>query len=453
MNVINRRGYGILKSKLTDYDDIIKELTVTPLIMPDYDFGNNEPIQVYRHNSTKLYVPKFYGIEKFGPAINQEKDGDDAPSLNFNGKLKEHQVDFCNRVIARINEHDSCIACSATGSGKTAMALWILSRIKKKALILVHKEFLMNQWIERIKMFLPDASVGIIKQQICETDCDITIGMIQSITMREYPKGTFDSFHITVYDECQHLSSRVFSNSLFMARSKKTLGLSATPERADGLTKVLIWALGPIIINQIVSEVEKPDVCIVVSKYSSKIDPKTNRKGLLNMPDLINQLVADPGRNKQIIDKIIELKGRKILVLTGRRDHCSVLESMMTNTKLTTGLYLGQMKEAELKQSNRADVIFATYSMASEGYDNPELDTLIMATGMGNIQQSIGRILRQKNKNKPLVVDFTDPAYFGGQAFRRRDFYRKNGYNFLGDLKIVKADKPFILVTEDCLFE
>ena len=97
----------------------------------------------------------------------------------------------------------------------------IIARLKKKTLVIVHKEFLMNQWIERIELFLPDAKIGKIQGQIVDVDDkDIVIGMLQSLSMKEYPASVFESFGLTIIDEVHHISSEVFSNSLFKYCSK-----------------------------------------------------------------------------------------------------------------------------------------------------------------------------------------------------------------------------------------
>jgi superfamily II DNA or RNA helicase len=291
----------------------------------------------------------------------------------------------------------------------------------------------MNQWIERIKTFMPDVSIGIIRQNTCESDKDIIIGMIQSINSRDYPKETFSNHHVVIYDEMHHLACKGFSQAFYKCGSKITIGLSATPKRVDGLTKVLEWFLGNIITNEIMSEVQKPLVKFIQAEYSSQIEPKFNFKGTLNSQNMINQIVLDSARNNQILNEIIELNShqRKILVLSGRREHCEFIYSKLIEKNISSGLYLGGMNSTALEKSNNADVVLATYSMASEAYDNPSLDTLIMATGMGSVQQAVGRILRKKNKLRPLVVDFTDIFYFGGQARRRKQYYKKNGYEIL----------------------
>lgn len=253
-----------------------------------------------------------------------------------------------------------------------------------------------------------------------------------------------------IVHNCHHVGAQGFSQIFFKLGTKMTLGLSATPKRVDGLTKVIEWFLGSIIKNEILSEIEKPTIKFIEAEYSSTIVPKFNFKGNLNNANMVNQLVADDARNNQIIKEIILLnkEGRKILVLSGRRGHCEYLAKELIKYNITAGLYLGGMPSQELEKSNEKNVILGTYSMVSEAYDNSILDTLIMATGMGNVQQSIGRILRKKNKFNPLVIDFTDILYFGGQARRRKQFYKKSGYFILKN-EIEENENEI----EECLFE
>ena len=126
----------------------------------------------------------------------------------------------------------------------------LVSRLKKKTLVIVHKEFLLNQWVERIQQFLPKARVGRIQGQIIDIeDKDIVIGMLQSLSMKEYPSSVFDSFGFTIIDEVHHISSQTFSNALFKIVTKYMLGLSATMNRKDGTTRVFKMFLGDVIFK------------------------------------------------------------------------------------------------------------------------------------------------------------------------------------------------------------
>ena len=89
----------------------------------------------------------------------------------------------------------------------------------------------MDQWKERIEFFLPDARVGKIQGDVVKIeDKDIVIGMLQSISMKDYPDDVFNSFGFVIYDECHHLGAEVFSRSLIKVGCKYILGLSATPK-------------------------------------------------------------------------------------------------------------------------------------------------------------------------------------------------------------------------------
>lgn len=436
--MINYKGYGILLENMTD--GLVEELTVSPLKIAGYGPEKVETYNVYRQNSTRFYMPKFYGISKFGPPSKSKERLGDPIALKFNGELFAHQVKFCNSILDEIGKNDACIASSGTGSGKTSMSLWILSQLKVKTLIIVHKEFLMDQWMQRIQQFLPDAKVGIIRQNTTTVeDKDIVIGMLQSISMKDYPIEIFDSFGLTIIDECHHVCTNSFSNALFKVSTKKMLGLSATPKRADGLTKVLNWFLGKILINEIQSNVENPEVKFVfVKKYSSGIEPKYNLYGKLILSNMITQLTEDNARNEVILSEIVEAYklNRNIIMLTDRREHCEYIKSCLNDRGINeVGLYLGGMTEKELNSSNEQKIILATYSMAAEGYDNPKLDTLIMATGRSNVEQSCGRVLRRKNANNPLIIDIVDSEYLNNQYITRRKFYKKKNYVLNSSLK------------------
>ena len=145
------------------------------------------------------------------------------------------------------NNGGGCLALH-TGFGKTCLALYIISALKKRTIIIVHKEFLMRQWIERIEQFLPEAKVGKIQAKTIDVEGkDIVICMLQSLSMKEYNKELFKGYGLTIVDECHHISAEVFSRAFFKIVTKYTLGLSATIKRKDGLTKIIKWFLGDIV--------------------------------------------------------------------------------------------------------------------------------------------------------------------------------------------------------------
>ena len=150
----------------------------------------------------------------------------------------------------------------------------------------------------------------------------------------------------------------------------------------------------------------------------SNFEEKYNRVGKINNPMMITELTLKPERNDLIINVIHEYlkQNRKILVLTDRRDHCDYLLRHLPEG--LAGVYLGGMKTKDRQLSTECSVILGTYQASGEGFDVPDLDTLILATPKSDVQQAIGRILRQKNKNEPVVLDIVDSfSIFKGQYY------------------------------------
>ena len=207
------------------------------------------------------------------------------------------------------------------------------------------------------------------------------------------------------------------------------VGLSATPERKDGLSKVIYWFLGPQIVN-IKRESGKPSIEFVYTDCSN-YEEKLNSVGKVNNPTMVTDLTINQPRNKLIIDSVIELlkSDRKILILSDRRSHCEYLMDELIKLNISAGVYLGGMKTESRELSVNSKVIIGTYQASGEGFDVPDLDTLILATPKSDVVQPVGRILRQKNKNGPLVIDITDRfSIFNGQFIKRKRFYKKNDF-------------------------
>jgi len=427
---ITHLGYSISLKCLPPHflQNIKLDLTVKPLENPNFQ-TNEVAYPVYRISKSKIYMPRFYGIEKYSePKVNKLKNGESI-NVPFEGTLRDIQQET---IDATIKSNYCGLISLDTGLGKTVVALKLISLLQVKTLVVVHADFLLDQWKARIKQYLPTARIGIIKQELCEIEnTDIVIGMIQTIIKRDYPKGTFDSFGMLQIDESHHIASRTFSSLFYKVQPKYVLGLSATPERKDGLSKVLYWFLGPQIIT-IKRETGKPKIKFVFNDTEGYLE-KFNRLGKVSIPEMITDLTLKKERNDFIIEKIKELlkENRKILVLSERREQCEYFNNNLKGFT-STGLYLGGMKTVDRETSTTCSIIIGTYQAAGEGFDVAELDTLILATPKSDVQQAVGRILRQKNVNEPLVIDIVDSfSIFKGQYYKRRKFYKSSEFLFI----------------------
>jgi superfamily II DNA or RNA helicase len=429
--MLSTRGYAIrLDSKTSEELQQLKsQLTVTPDVNADY--GSTTSYKVYQITPNYILVPRNYFT-----CENTLPDGQpiDCP---FIGTLKDttHQNEAVEHVLRGLKERGSGILSLPTGYGKTTVALYLLSVMKQKTLIVVHKEFLMNQWAERIQQFLPNARVGKIQGSVTDTqDKDIVLGMLQSLSQKKYDMGVFDGLGMTIIDETHHVCTRSFSKLFTQLNTKYLLGLSATLERKDGLTHVLHWFLGPVLFQVERKQQKQVNVRKMVFKCEHYKTPfPTNRLRKPSLPEAITKITELPERNEFIHDIVKECisQNRKILVLTDRRQHCIDLLERLRD--YNPGLYIGGMKPDELKASEECDVILATYSLAHEGLDIPALDTLIMASPKSDIVQSVGRILRETigKQNTPYVADIVDAwGPFEYQYFKRCKYYKSAGFSY-----------------------
>jgi superfamily II DNA or RNA helicase len=432
---ITRNGYKVPKTSIPDLAALRKELTVKPYIpsvfvKPQYV----KKYTVFGETENFVYVPKQFGISKWGPAP-LDITATTSDRWTFAGSVRPAQIDVVNAYL-KPEPHDGMI-CLQTGGGKTVCALYIASQLKMKTLIIVHNTFLKDQWEDRIKAFLPNVTIGHLQGETADVDKDIVIAMIQSISMKEYPKEVFRGFGLTVIDECHHIASEVFVQAFQKITSKHMLGLSATPDRKDGLMYVIEWFLGPILYRS--ESGDKVDDLVKVEMY--RHDPADvdfnrillNNQGVMNVAGMVNKLAAYIPRTDMLVKIIGDIldqdPGRQILVLSDRVQHCKDIWAKLDPEKaaiLSQGV--AASKRAEFCASKR--VLIATYSMCKEGFDVATLNTLVMATPRPDIDQIVGRILRTERSVRtihPLIVDVVDST-FRRQFQARLKLYKDRNY-------------------------
>lgn len=439
---VSQRGYVVMKDQFSEEEmaSLRKDLTVKPFVNTDYG-PEPESFNVFLENDRKVYIPKFFGRGRFGKETDGNKIGTGVDiKVKFGGKLRDNQkepVEACMTAF-KDSERGGGILSLPCGYGKTALACYLIAALGKKTVVIVHKDFLVKQWLERINQFIPGAKVGFIQRDRVDIEGkDVVIAMLQSVSMREYDLSIFSSFGLTVIDECHTVPCKVFSQCLRKINTECMLGLSATPQRKDGLLKVLKWYIGDIIysvarrkiIGNIVVErniIESNDYM-----YSREV---LNFKGKPQIATMMTNIVNFKKRTlmicQRIMDELKKDKRRKILVLSERRDHLAEMKTITDAFDVDSGYYIGGMKEKDLKATEDCRLIYGTYSMASTGMDIPGLNCLFMVTSRSDIKQSVGRIIRKEKLDLDgLIVDYIDNfSCFKRQGSTRQNFYFKEGY-------------------------
>ena len=456
---ISSNGYAIYKNKFSnDIINVIKsDLTIKPFVCPGYgDAEDITPYKLFKENTDKIYVPYYYGFNNYGiPDVNKVSVPI-AINIKFADmhKMRPYQEDIINTYLKHTTISGGGIISVGCGRGKTVMGLKIIEHLKVKTLILVHKEFLMNQWVDRIKEYLPEAKIGFIQGKTLDIQHkDIVLAMIQSLSDprkdKDYPINIFETFGLVIADECHHLAARQFVRSLAKYTFKYTLGLSATPSRADNLQHVFKHYLGDIIYKDAEIQQTQEDINLshipnstVETYIYNNNDFKyckvaLNFKQKANIVGMKSNIAECIKRTKFLLSFLPKLisDGRTILLLSCRRDHIFQMEKMIIEMNIpggTVGLYLGGMKQEKLDISATKRIIIATFNMAEEAFDCKSLNTLIFATPHNNIEQSVGRILREEKKKRqhiPLIIDIQDTfSSFITWSKTREKYYKTKGY-------------------------
>lgn len=504
-HLLTHIGYAIRKDSLTEIEkkDLVKTLTVSPATLGKPRGGGNsgDSFTVYTESPGRFYVPRIWGIEKFGEAKSILVEGKSLrDDLHFIGTPYPYQTEIVNKFIDSGSNGLICVPC---GRGKTFMAINIAAKLKKRFIVVVDKEFLLQQWSGELKSLMPDIRIGILQENRKELheeiitkpkqtiedlknllkgfglpvsgskevllkrlkdsgkidseerkprEYDCCIAMIQTLVNRDFSETDFRGFGFTIFDECHHLGASHFSQALLKLQTKKMLGLSATPTRDDGLTKVFEWFIGKPVYWEKIREAD-PDVLVKKIEFTTENpdynEVPTDFRGDICLPKLITQIVECEERNEkidEILRELVKEKDRKILVLSDRISHLQRIEQGIPKDILI-GYYIGGMKEEKREsEAKKCQVLLGSYSMASEAMNIKSLNTMIMASPRKKIEQSTGRILRTQKSERniqPQIIDIVDShSVYQGQWAKRKSYYKKCAYKIqTGFATLVETEK------------
>jgi len=434
--MLTLNGYKVLKTNPNVHpDQLRKTLTVKPFV-PTVFVPNKNAVpryKVYQEVEDAFYLPKHYGIEQFGPYTQSTRDvpQTDATFWTFRGSIRPAQQPVVDSFL-KPTPHDGILSLH-TGGGKTVCALYIASQLRLPTLVIVHNSFLRDQWEDRVKSFLPNARIGRIQGDTVDIGGEITIAMLQTLSMKDLPLASFKPFGLVIVDECHHIASEVFVQALPKVTSKYMLGLSATPARKDGLMFVAHWCLGPLLYQSQSTDIHDTSIQVEVYEYQND-DPKFNeiiynRQGVMFTTLMINKLTEEKQRTQWLAeilqDVLEESPERQILVMTDRVQHTKDILSMLPSELREKAAILSTDVHASKRGEycSSRSILIATYAMCKEGFDVPTLNTLLMATPRPDIDQIVGRILRVEKSARtihPLILDIVDPQF-------RRQFQERNG--------------------------
>jgi len=421
-----------------------KDLTIKQKGGQKYGFAEGKRVTLYRETMSGLVVPRAYGRKEFGPPHVDATVSDPIEPFEFTKPLRSHQAPLVADFLARLRAGKGADAYGGIfnapcGTGKTVMAVKILSEMGQRAIVLVHTTVLMKQWRDEIARFtnLPEDRIGKIQQATCDwKDKAVVIGMIESMSRREYDPEMYESFGVAVFDEVHRHAAATWHKVISMFPAKTRIGLSATPRRGDGLWKVITHNIGDVLTKGEVggtARVFRVMTGVAIPEY------RYQWGGQMYLGALLKVLTQVHGRNELIAGEIVKAlrMERRVLVLSDRLKHLDELETLTLErwgdaNGLRIGRYVGGISEAKLAEARECNLLFGTFQYAKEGLDDPSLDTLMLTVPKGDVEQPIGRILRvMEGKKEPLVVDFVDDktSVCSDFAARRLGQYSRLGHS------------------------
>jgi len=371
--------------------------------------------------------------------------------LKFLGKLTDEQ----KKVIKELSVHETGVLSATTAFGKTVIGAYMIAKRKTNTLIIVHRRQLLDQWIEKLKIFLNLSAdqVGIIGSGKYKPGGIVDVAIIQSLIKSNNVDNIVAKYGHVIVDECHHLPAVSFEQVIRASKAKYVLGLTATVTRKDGHHPIIFMQCGYIRykVDAKKQALIRPFNHRVILKYTTfNLNQDTEDKPSIN--HVYSEIMNDQKRNMLIIKDVLNaLKlGCSSLILTERKHHATFFEQYLSqfcknvivmvggqNTKKREGI----KQQLQTISDHEERILIATGRYIGEGFDDKRLDTLFLTMPIswhGTLAQYAGRLHRtHSNKKEVVIYDYIDnqvPMLLR-MAEKRLKGYVKIGYMSKNNLK------------------
>lgn len=361
---------------------------------------------------------------KIALVIRDERFKGNPLDVRFTGVLRPDQQTAAAAMLA----HDTGVLSATTAFGKTVLAAWLIARRGVNTLVLVHRQQLLEQWVERLSQFLdlPAKSIGRWGGGRKKLTMQIDVALMQSLVRKGEVNDIVDGYGHLIVDECHHLSAHSFELVARRAKARFVTGLSATVTRKDGHHPIIFMQCGPVRhrVDARQQADERPFTHHVLVRPTGFFPPgEPDGDMRLEYQRLCAALMQSGPRNRLICDDVLAAvnAGRSPVILTERTAHLELLaEQLRPAVKHLITLQGGMGRkalEAALGQlaaipAGEVRVVLATGKFIGEGFDDPQLDTLFLVMPVswrGTIAQYVGRLHRlHDGKREVQVYDYAD---------------------------------------------
>lgn len=464
MNTISNAGFTVYKNNLSEKQikQIKSDLYVTPF--SSNKISKPKSFKVYIEYKEYFILPVHYTLNTF-PELKYTTEFSfdttvSALSLKKDTVLKQLQQDCFDNCIPEFDkDFGGGIINIGTGDGKTLMSVILACKLGVKGiLILFNKIDFIEQWKKEImKWTTKPLKFGLIQgSKFIYEDCDIVMGMIQTISMKkELQSVDFNWVNVAFIDEVDTLATEVFSQILYKVRPRFIFGLTATIERQDRLEKIIKWHLGDILYSNISGNLKQHTEIHVHNYFGESSKECYLYNGEKAFSKMLNNIAADQERTDKIVGILKELlkePSRNILLLGDRLAQLRYIHSKLPKD---SGLYIGKMNEDAKVVSREKRLILGTYKIADRGFNVPKLNCLVFSTPRKTITQAMGRIFRKHHEITPVIVDICDNfSIYKSQYNTRSKIYKKciDKPRFVYDCTIDSSESDSDSVSS-CIFD
>jgi superfamily II DNA or RNA helicase/very-short-patch-repair endonuclease len=382
-------------------------------------------------------------------AIRDERYPGRPLDVEFRGVLYAEQEMAARAMLA----HDMGVLSATTAFGKTVIAAWLIAQRKVNTLVLVHRQQLLEQWLDRLCAFLnlPSRSIGRIGGGRTRPTGVVDVAIIQSLVRKHVVSDRVAEYGHLIIDECHHVPARSFEQLVRQSKTKFVTGLSATVARKDGHHPIVFMQCGPVRyrVDARSPAAARPFAHTVFVRPTGFFPWKPlSEDARVRFQELYSQLVVDQARNELICQDVLESvhEGRSPLVLTERNEHLGALAGRLSSSVENVVVMRGGMKRAAARSvvdrlSTISDteqrVLLATGRYIGEGFDDARLDTLFLTLPVswrGTVAQYVGRLHRVHHRKQEVrVYDYADlnTPMLARMFDRRCRGYEAVGYRIL----------------------
>lgn len=346
-----------------------------------------------------VFLPINFCYNKYGKDIFIHHPHN-LPQIKFNGKLTSLQKEVYKESIAELKEKRSCIISMQCGLGKTILSLYIANKLKLKTMIFIHRIVLINQWIESIEKVLPGLRI-----QVCDSsnapDPEYDMYIMNMLNVGKIIPSHYENAGINtlIIDEAHICCAETMSKCLLYICPDYLIGLTATPNRKDGLDKVLDVYFGE---HRIIRKLKRPHTVIKI-KTNFIIESKTNNQGNLDWNSVISSQSFNDERNEFICDILQFYSDKTWIVLCKRVPHVRILRDKLRERGENVCTLVGN----EQTYDENARILVGTFSKCGVGFNHPKLNAMLLASDIVDFEQIHGRVFRRED-TVPLFIDIVD---------------------------------------------